>query len=102
MPETTQKLKEEVIQQVGIAEEYTLKLIKWTKDFLPHLVVAIITLTVGLWLIKRISKLAVKAMERRHVEVSLCTFFKSLIGIGLKVILFIMVAGMLGLQTTSF
>jgi small conductance mechanosensitive channel len=41
-------------------------------------------------------------MERREIEVSLRTFFKSLIGIGLKIILFILVAGMLGVQTASF
>jgi small conductance mechanosensitive channel len=41
-------------------------------------------------------------MERRDIEVSLRTFFKSLIGIGLKIILFILVAGMLGIQTASF
>ena len=41
-------------------------------------------------------------MERRNIEVSLRTFLKSLIGIGLKIILFITVAGMLGFQTTSF
>lgn len=102
MPETSQHIKEEVIQKVDLIEEYSIKFITWAKEFFPHLIFAILTLIVGLWLIKRIAKISVAAMERRHVDVSLRTFFKSLIGIGLKVILFIMVAGMLGIQTASF
>ncbi|MDP2385839.1 MAG: mechanosensitive ion channel [Bacteroidota bacterium] len=95
-------IKDHVIHKVGLIEEYTDKIIDWVKDFVPQLIFASITLFVGLWLIKKIAYLAVKGMERRNVEVSLRTFLKSLIGIGLKVILFIMVAGMLGVQTTSF
>ncbi|HEY1038035.1 MAG TPA: mechanosensitive ion channel domain-containing protein [Bacteroidia bacterium] len=102
MAGTTEQLKETVINKVGLIEEYTDKVITWAKDFVPQLIFAVITLFVGLWLIKKIAKLAVKGMERRNVDVSLRTFMKSLIGIGLKVILFITVAGMLGVQTTSF
>ncbi len=102
MAEAPANIKEHVIHKVGLVEEYTDKIIEWAKDFIPQLIIAAITLFVGLWLIKKIAYLAVKGMERRHVEVSLRTFLKSLIGIGLKVVLFIMVAGMVGVQTTSF
>ncbi len=102
MAEAPDNLKEHVIHRVGLIEEYTDKIVEWAKDFIPQLIFAAITLFVGLWLIKKIAYLAVKGMERRQVEVSLRTFLKSLIGIGLKLILIIMVAGMLGFQTTSF
>lgn len=95
-------IKDHVILKVGLVEEYTNKAIDWAKDFIPQLIFATLTLFIGLWLIKKIAYLAVKGMERRHVEVSLRTFLKSLIGIGLKIILIITVAGMLGFQTTSF
>lgn len=102
MAATAENIKDHVINKVGLVEEYTDKIVEWAKDFIPQLIFAAITLVVGLWLIKKVAYLAVKGMERRHVEVSLRTFLKSLIGIGLKIILFIMVAGMLGVQTTSF
>ncbi|MCD6066646.1 MAG: mechanosensitive ion channel family protein [Bacteroidetes bacterium] len=95
-------ITDHVIHKVGLLEEYSTKIVEWAKVFIPQLFFALITLFVGLWLIKKIAYLAVKAMERRNIEVSLRTFLKSLIGIGLKVILFIMVAGMIGVQTTSF
>lgn len=102
MSANTQDIKSVVTEKVGIVQEYSEKFLEWIKVFIPNLIFAIIVLIIGLWLIRKISVLAVKAMERRDIEVSLRTFFKSLIGIGLKIILFILVAGMLGIQTASF
>jgi small conductance mechanosensitive channel len=102
MSKTSQDIQSVVTEKVGIVQEYSEKFLDWLKVFIPNLIFATIVLIIGLWLIKKISRLAVKAMERREIEVSLRTFFKSLIGIGLKIILFILVAGMLGVQTASF
>lgn len=102
MGANTQDIKSVVTEKVGIVQEYSEKLLDWLKVFIPNLIFAVLVLLIGLWLIKKISILAVKAMERRDIEVSLRTFFKSLITIGLKIILFILVAGMLGIQTASF
>lgn len=71
-------------------------------DFLPNLISALVVLLVGLWLIKRIGRLADKAMSSRELEYSLRTFLRSLTTIGLRIILIVTVAGMLGIGTTSF
>ncbi len=102
MAATSEKIKEEVIQKVDLVEEYTGKFVDWAKHFIPDLIAASLVLIVGLWVINRIARLSEKAMQRRNLEVSLRTFLKSLIGIGLKVVLIIMVAGMIGIQTASF
>ena len=102
MPKTEEILKEEVIQKVDLVEEYSAKLLDWAKHFIPDLIIALLFLVVGLWLINRVANLAEKAMQRKSLEVSLRTFLKSLIGLGLKVILIITVAGMIGIQTASF
>jgi small conductance mechanosensitive channel len=102
MARTKEEITTVVTENVDLVQEYSTKLIEWAKVFVPNLIIAIITLLIGLWLIRKIAYLAVKGMERRNIEVSLRTFLKSLIGIGLKIILFITVAGMLGFQTTSF
>jgi len=71
-------------------------------NYTPKLVGAFIVLFVGLWFIKRFAKIASKAMDKKDLDVSLRTFLLSLLSVGLKVILIVTVAGMLGIGTTSF
>lgn len=70
--------------------------------YAPKVVIAILILVVGFWVIKRIAKYADKGMAARGVEISLRKFLDSLINIGLKLLLIITAAGVLGFQTTSF
>jgi len=81
---------------------YTEKLINMAVEKTPSLVLAILTLIVGLWIIRIAVKAFNKAMERSKIEVSLQNFLSSLISIMLKVILFISVAQMVGFDTMSF
>lgn len=69
---------------------------------LPNLALAIITLLVGLWLISLTIRLITRLMKKRNVDPSLQPFLRSLINIGLKTLLLISVAGMVGIKTTSF
>lgn len=68
----------------------------------PNVLLAIVTLIVGLWIIGRITRVVRKTMLKRDMDASLIPFITSLIGIGLKVLLVISVAGMVGIATTSF
>lgn len=77
-------------------------LISIVVEYAPKVLMAIMVLMIGLWLIKRIAILADKAMQKRELEVSLRTFLKSLISIGLKIVLIVTVAGMIGIGTASF
>ena len=70
--------------------------------YAPKLVLAIACLVVGLWLIARLTKLVEKVMTKREVDVSLVPFVKSIVNFGLKILLFISVASMVGIATTSF
>ena len=54
-------------------------------EYSPKVVMSLIILLIGLWLIKRIGIVAEKAMNKRELEISLRTFLKSLISIGLKI-----------------
>lgn len=74
----------------------------WAITFAPKLATALLTLVIGLWLIKKIATILVLGLQKKHLEISLQLFLKSLVSVGLKVVLFITVAGMLGLQSTSF
>ena len=68
----------------------------------PNLLIAILVLLVGLWIIRMIVKGVDRAMGRGDLDVSLRKFLRSLISIGLKVMLIISVISMIGIETTSF
>ncbi len=69
-------------------------------NYLPLLVMAIVVLIVGWLIIGRIGKVASLGMSK--MDESLRSFLQSMITIILKVLLLISVAGMVGIQTTSF
>ena len=83
-------------------QEIIQKYIDIALTYAPKLVAAIIVFVIGLWLTGWMARLAKKAMMRKGIDVSLQSFLSSLIGVSLKVMLLITVAGMLGIQTTSF
>jgi len=69
-------------------------------NYLPSLFMAIVLLVIGWWIIGRIGKAATLGMSK--MDESLRSFLRSMITIVLKVLLLISVAGMVGIQTTSF
>lgn len=71
-------------------------------EYGPKLLLAIVTLMIGLWVIKRFTTLAEKGMEKGKTDSTLAPFMKSLIGWVLKILLFLSVASMVGIETTSF
>jgi len=71
-------------------------------DFGPKVIYALITLIVGLWLIRIVIRTFKKAMERSKMDPSLSKFMGSFISILLKILLLITVATMLGIEATSF
>ena len=70
--------------------------------YAPKLALALITLLVGLWVIRGIGKVLQVSMEKSKVDPTLIPFLKSLSSWSLKVLLFVSVASMIGIATTSF
>lgn len=67
-----------------------------------QLLLALITLVVGLWLIGKLIKILKRIFEMRSFEQTLQSFLIHLITITLKVLLIISVVTMVGVQMTSF
>jgi len=63
---------------------------------------AVITLVLGLWLIKLLGKTFARALERSKIDASLEKFLLSLVRIILQILLVITVISMLGVEMTSF
>lgn len=68
----------------------------------PQLLLTIVVLIVGLWVIKRVVKIIDRGLEVGATDATLAKFLSSLASIILKALLLISVAGMIGIETTSF
>jgi small conductance mechanosensitive channel len=84
------------------ASKYTEMAIDLAMAWGPKVIAAIVTLLAGLWIIGMITRGVNKTMQKRDVDPSLRPFLKSLISATLKVMLFISVIGMVGIEATSF
>jgi small conductance mechanosensitive channel len=83
------------------AKELSMWAIDMVMIYGPSLVLAILTLIVGMWVINKVVSGVDKAMKGK-VEPTLLRFMHSLASIGLKAMLLISVASMVGIETTSF
>ncbi len=70
--------------------------------YLPKAAGAILTLIIGFWVIGRIVNMLQRSMQARNIDETIRPFLLSLVSVGLKVLLLFSVAGMFGVETTSF
>ncbi len=85
-----------------VIHQYWGQLLQLILLFAPRVVTAILTLVIGLWLIRILGRYVEKVLEKGKVDISLQRFLISLVSIGLKLLLLISVASMVGIATTSF
>jgi len=71
-------------------------------DYAPKVLMAIVTLVIGLWVIKKIMKWAGPKMEKSTGDETLSIFLGSILGAVLKLLLVLSVATMFGVEMTSF
>lgn len=74
----------------------------WLMTYGPKLIGAIITLIIGLWMIKIIQKFLIKIMDRSKLDETLKKFLNTVFGVLLKVLLFVVVLSMIGIEMTAF
>ena len=74
------------------------KLVEIALNYGPPLLLAILMLFIGLKVIKKLQKLTVKALEVAGISESLVPFLASVVGVGLKILLFLAVAGVVGID----
>ncbi len=90
-----------MIEKVFSPETYSL-LGQWAFGFCKSLIVAAIVYFIGSKLIKLVSKLVVKALERSKVEPSLFSFLTSIVNVVLWLLLAIIIISIFGIETSSF
>lgn len=83
-------------------EVYIHKAIEMIMEYGPKFILAIITLFIGLKVISFSAKIAAKAFDKAGMDKSLRPFLNSILTWTFKILLFISIASMLGIETTSF
>lgn len=77
-------------------------LTNWGVEVGKNILAAVLIYVVGRFIIKQISRLLAKLLEKRKLEVSVQTFLKSLVSLLLNLVLAFAIFGKLGVETTSF
>ena len=76
--------------------------VEWVMTYSPKIIGALLTLWIGFKIIAFIWKIIEKALKKAKVDKALSKFIDSMVMVLLKVLLLLSVAGMVGIQTTSF
>lgn len=71
-------------------------------EYAPKLMLAILTLVVGMWVIKRLINWLTPQLSKTTKDETLSLFLSNVLGSLLKVMLLLSVASMVGVNTTSF
>lgn len=90
------------MEEVDKVNEYLNMGLEMAIGYAPGLALAVATLFIGLWAISLFCRGVKAGFEKSGMEPSLQGFLLSMMSIGLKVLLVISVASMIGIATTSF
>ncbi|MDG9883284.1 mechanosensitive ion channel family protein [Pseudomonas sp. GD04058] len=71
-------------------------------EYGSRLALALVTLAIGWWLINKVTAKLGKLLALRNADMALQGFISTLANIILKILLFVSVASMIGVETTSF
>ncbi len=82
--------------------DFTQKAIDWLWNYGPNIAISIAILLGGLWLIRRLITTLDGVLVARKMDDSLRPFFVSMADAAMKVMLILVVAGRMGIETTSF
>lgn len=76
--------------------------IKAAKSYGPDILLALLTLVIGWWLIKILEGVIKRSLNKARMDQSLKSYLVGMTNVSLKIILFISIAGILGVETSSF
>lgn len=95
-------MEEQITEQLGKAKDLSARAMDLIWKYGPDLVLAIVTLILGLWFIGLVTRGLRKTLERKSLDPSLTPFLMTVINITLKILLGVSVISMVGVEVTSF
>lgn len=97
-----QELSTKASSQIENASSAISKISSMAIEYAPKVLMGILTLFIGFWIIGKLAKLLDKVLEKGGMDISLRKFLGSIASALMKVMLLLSVAGMFGVNTTSF
>lgn len=85
-----------------MSEQASGKIIELGTEYVPQVLLAFLTLVIGLWLVNVATNILGRLLNKRGIDSTVAPFLQSLMSWCLKAVLFISVASMVGIKTTSF
>lgn len=82
-------------------QRYLQMAMDWAVVFVPKVLLAVIIFWIGLRIIRKINAIANTTMTARKIDETIRPFFASMVDVGLKFALFLIVAGIFGFEITS-
>ncbi len=76
-------------------------LLDFSKEFLPKLAGAILVVVVGFWIIRKLAVVVRLSLQKAKFSKEVTPFIVSFLNIAMKVIVLLVAAGMVGIETTS-
>ena len=84
-------------------DKYVELIIDLTVQYIPKIVLAILLFIIGWWVINKSTKFLSGRLKKSNIfQIEVQSFFSSMFNIGLKILLLISIAGVVGVETTSF
>jgi len=81
--------------------DYVDKFTDWAVVTVPRVLLAIVVIYIGLFIVKKLSKLIILSLEKANLDLEIREFLSSLIDMVMKVIVFIVAASVAGIELTA-
>lgn len=91
---------EKLASRVNV-EQIIDRLVNWSIEVGKDILAAVLIYIIGRFVIKQISRLLAKILEKRKLEISVQTFLRSLVSLLLNLVLAFAIISKLGVETTS-
>jgi small conductance mechanosensitive channel len=89
------------MENIDNFQRYLQMAMDWGIRFVPKVLLAFVLLWVGLRVIEKLNILTNKTLTARNIDTTIKPFFASLVDVGLKFVLFVVVAGIFGFEISS-
>ncbi len=82
-------------------QRYLQMAMDWAIVFVPKVFIAIIIFWVGIRLVNKLNILTIRSLSARKIDATIRPFFASMVDIGLRIVLFLIIAGIFGFEISS-
>ncbi len=84
------------------SEQIYLKMIEYAMAYGFKILASVIVVIVGFWLANRVTKVINRGLNQKDLDMTISVYLTRIFNVALKIMVVIVAAGILGVETTSF